>query len=61
MRLAAFGAFVNLEPGIDGLVHISEITDHYIKKVEGRRFLSDRKWTLWFWTSILKPKNQSQH
>ncbi len=34
VRLAAFGAFVNLEPGIDGLVHISEITDHYIKKVE---------------------------
>lgn len=34
VRLAPFGAFVNLEPGIDGLVHISEITDHFIKKVE---------------------------
>jgi len=24
-RLAAFGAFVNLEPGVDGLIHISKI------------------------------------
>lgn len=34
VRMTAFGAFINLEPGIDGLVHISEITDHFIKKVE---------------------------
>ncbi|HOP47421.1 MAG TPA: 30S ribosomal protein S1 [Desulfobacteraceae bacterium] len=25
VRLATFGAFVNLEPGIDGLIHISEL------------------------------------
>jgi len=25
VRLAAFGAFVNLEPGVDGLIHISKI------------------------------------
>ena len=25
VRLAPFGAFVNLEPGIDGLVHISNL------------------------------------
>ena len=31
-RLAPFGAFVTLEDGIDGLVHISQIADKHIKK-----------------------------
>ena len=31
-RLAAFGAFVEILPGIEGLVHISEITDDNIAK-----------------------------
>jgi len=31
VRLAGFGAFVELEPGIDGLVHISELSDHHIQ------------------------------
>lgn len=31
-RLAPFGAFVTLEDGIDGLVHISQIADHRIAK-----------------------------
>ena len=31
-RLAAFGAFVEILPGIEGLVHISEITDEHIAK-----------------------------
>lgn len=31
-RLATFGAFVEILPGIDGLVHISEITDENISK-----------------------------
>ena len=34
VRLDTRSRVVNLEPGIDGLVHISEITDHFIKKVE---------------------------
>lgn len=29
-----FGAFVNLKPGLDGLVHISKLADHRVDKVE---------------------------
>ena len=29
-RLATFGAFVELEPGIDGLIHISQLADHRV-------------------------------
>lgn len=32
VRLADFGAFVEVEPGFDGLVHISEITEDHIAK-----------------------------
>lgn len=32
VRLVDFGAFVELEPGIDGLVHISQISDKHIAK-----------------------------
>jgi ribosomal protein S1 len=30
VRLATFGAFVELEPGVDGLVHISQLADHRV-------------------------------
>ena len=30
MRLAPFGAFIELEPGIEGLLHISEMADHHV-------------------------------
>ena len=33
MRITDFGAFVNIQPGKDGLVHISQIADHRIEKV----------------------------
>ena len=33
MRLADFGAFVNILPGKDGLVHISQITDARVQNV----------------------------
>jgi ribosomal protein S1 len=29
-RLATFGAFVELEPGVDGLIHISQLADHRV-------------------------------
>lgn len=29
-----FGAFVNIMPGIDGMVHISQLADHRVEKVE---------------------------
>jgi small subunit ribosomal protein S1 len=32
-RTADFGAFVELEPGLEGLVHISELADHHVKSV----------------------------
>ena len=34
VRIVNFGAFVELEPGLDGLVHISQCADHKIDKVE---------------------------
>jgi len=34
VRIVTFGAFVELEPGIDGLVHISQIANRRIEKVE---------------------------
>lgn len=34
VRLAPFGAFVSLEDGVDGLVHISQISWDHIEKVE---------------------------
>jgi 4-hydroxy-3-methylbut-2-enyl diphosphate reductase len=32
VKLVDFGAFVELEPGVDGLVHISQISDRHIAK-----------------------------
>jgi small subunit ribosomal protein S1 len=32
-RVAEFGAFVELEPGIEGLVHISELAPHRVQRV----------------------------
>jgi small subunit ribosomal protein S1 len=33
-KIANFGVFVELEPGLEGLLHISEISDHKIEKPE---------------------------
>jgi len=33
-KLASFGAFVEIEEGIDGLVHISQISDERVQKVK---------------------------
>lgn len=32
VRLADFGAFVELEPGVEGLVHVSQIAYHHVEK-----------------------------
>ncbi|MCL6609922.1 MAG: bifunctional 4-hydroxy-3-methylbut-2-enyl diphosphate reductase/30S ribosomal protein S1 [Peptococcaceae bacterium] len=32
VRLAPFGAFVQLEPGVEGLVHISHLADRHVEK-----------------------------
>ena len=34
VAIKEFGAFVNILPGIDGMVHISEMADHRVAKVE---------------------------
>jgi small subunit ribosomal protein S1 len=34
VRLVDFGAFVIIEPGVDGLVHVSEISSHRIERVK---------------------------
>nr|WP_227766153.1 bifunctional 4-hydroxy-3-methylbut-2-enyl diphosphate reductase/30S ribosomal protein S1 [Zhaonella formicivorans] len=34
LRIAPFGAFVELEPGVEGLVHISQLAHHHVAKVE---------------------------
>lgn len=34
VRITEFGAFVSLEPGIDGLVHISQVANRRIERVE---------------------------
>ena len=34
VRITNFGAFVELEPGVDGLVHISQISENRVDKVE---------------------------
>ena len=33
-RIAQFGAFVKLEPGVEGLVHISELAHHRVHRVD---------------------------
>ena len=33
-RAVDFGAFVELEPGVEGLVHISELSDQHVRRVE---------------------------
>jgi len=34
VRVEAFGAFVNIMPGVDGLVHISQLDSERVEKVE---------------------------
>ncbi|MCD5407182.1 MAG: bifunctional 4-hydroxy-3-methylbut-2-enyl diphosphate reductase/30S ribosomal protein S1 [Desulfotomaculum sp.] len=34
VRLAPFGAFVQLEPGVEGLIHISHLAEHHVEKPE---------------------------
>lgn len=34
LRVAPFGAFVEVEPGIEGLVHISQLADRHVAKTE---------------------------
>jgi len=41
VRIVPFGAFVQLEPSIDGLIHISQISAHRLEKVEDELRVGD--------------------
>ncbi len=41
VRIVPFGAFVQLEPTVDGLVHISQVSKHRLEKVEDELRLGD--------------------
>lgn len=42
VRIMPFGAFVSLEPTIDGLVHISQVTNRRLEKVEEELRIGDK-------------------
>ena len=44
VRLMTFGAFVELAPGKDGMVHISKLADHRIGRVEDAVNVGDMIW-----------------
>ncbi len=44
VRIMAFGAFVELAPGKDGLVHISKLAEHRVEKVEDVVIIGDMSW-----------------
>ena len=44
VRLMTFGAFVEIAPGKDGLVHISKLADKRIEKVEDACKIGDMMW-----------------
>jgi ribosomal protein S1/(E)-4-hydroxy-3-methyl-but-2-enyl pyrophosphate reductase len=41
VRITNFGAFISLEPGIDGLVHISQVANRRVERVEDELKLGD--------------------
>lgn len=41
VRIVTFGAFVSVEPGIDGLIHISQVATNRINKVEDELSVGD--------------------
>ena len=44
VRILAFGAFVELAPGKDGMVHISKLSDRRVEKVEDVINIGDMIW-----------------
>ena len=42
MTIKDFGAFVNILPGIDGMLHISQISDRRLKTVEEVLHVGDK-------------------
>ena len=44
LKFMPFGAFAEIVPGVDGLIHISQIADHRIEKVEDAVKEGDMVW-----------------
>ena len=44
VRILQFGAFVELAPGKDGMVHISKLAEHRVDKVEDVVNIGDMIW-----------------
>jgi small subunit ribosomal protein S1 len=40
-KITNFGVFVELEPGLEGLLHVSEIADHKVEKPEAELKIGD--------------------
>ena len=55
-RIVDFGAFVNILPGKDGLVHISQIADRRIENVTDELSAKARKLWSRYWTLITRPR-----
>lgn len=53
-RIADFGIFVEIEKGIEGLIHISEISDEKLKKIPEEYKVSDKI------TSVVLSTNQKE-
>jgi small subunit ribosomal protein S1 len=49
-RLADFGVFVEIAPGVEGLVHISELADRRVIYARGRSMARRLKPVSWVWT-----------
>jgi polyribonucleotide nucleotidyltransferase len=43
VRIEPYGAFVEFMPGKDGLVHISQLSDHHVASVEEEVALGDER------------------
>jgi polyribonucleotide nucleotidyltransferase len=41
VRVEPYGAFINIMPGVDGMVHISQLADYRVDKVEDIAKLGD--------------------
>ncbi len=44
VRLMSFGAFVEIAPGKDGLIHISKLENHRVERVEDVLNVGDMTW-----------------
>ena len=44
VHITDFGAFVNLEPGIEGLIHISQVAKHKVKDIKDVLKVGDKVW-----------------